>query len=63
MGPFRLFEYFLAVGCGLFTVGLCLFLLFLLFATVAAWAKRPSESADPAPQLSNPYSAENVVRS
>jgi hypothetical protein len=59
--PIRLFEYFAAIGGGLFVIGLCLFILFLLFVTVAAWAKRP---APPVPQrepLSSPYDERNVV--
>jgi hypothetical protein len=41
MTPLKLFTYLCAFGGGLLVIGLCLFVLLLLFAGVLGWSKRP----------------------
>jgi hypothetical protein len=42
MTPYRLFEYMLAAGAGLFVVGTALIVVILLLALALGWARRPS---------------------
>lgn len=61
MTPLKLFQFLSAIGGGLFVIGFALFLLFLLFVTVAAWAKRPALPVPQREPLTNPFDERNVV--
>jgi hypothetical protein len=62
MTEWHLFFRFCAIGGGALVLLLCLFIGILPFVLLVGWAKRPVQTDSAPPQLSNPYSPENVVK-